>query len=240
MKLTEISPKASYEKMNKVFETRFGFTVDFKNLSTNKAQNMLETLNRKLNDIRQSHKIHGAQKSPEFAEMLTLSEALRDFVQRRKRVISESETDQAEVRLAAKDMTDRLQDMIETISKMQHEELQPLVDAIRDEMDPASADAFQMSAQTALSTALDSVTQARGEMDSANRVLYGEEGVPMGMDDPMGGDEFGAPDMGGDPMGGDLGLDDPMAGDDLGMDMAPEAPDAAIGGPEELGREERF
>jgi len=134
-------------------------------------------------------------------------------------VITEGEVENAELVLAAKDMVDRIQGMLEDVGKMINEDLPPLTDAIRDEMDSSVADSFSGSMGTALQGLLDNLGTARTSVDEASRILVGETPAePMG-DEPG---EIEAPEMGDD-------MDDME--DDFG------AADAAVGGEEPMGRE---
>lgn len=146
------------------------------------------------------------------------ADALTDSVN--ESVITEGEVENAELVLAAKDMVDRIQGMLEDVGKMINEDLPPLTDAIRDEMDSTTADSFNSSMSTALNSLLDNLGTARSGADEASRVLVGETPAePMGMEEPG---EIEAPEMGDD-------MDDME--DDFG------ASDAAVGGEEPMGRE---
>ena len=139
------------------------------------------------------------------------------------KMLKESEAGQAEVILATKDVVDTMQDMIEDLSRMINEELPPLTDSIRDQVGSEQAEAYNAAANAALSGLLDSVKAARESMDSAARAVAGEQvDAPMAMPEPEA--ELPAPDM-----------SDLDAEETDGFD----AVDAAAGGEEELGREER-
>jgi hypothetical protein len=121
-------------------------------------------------------------------------------------------------------MVDRVQGMLEDIGKMINEDLPPLTDAIRDEMDSSTADSFNSSMNTALQGLLDNLGTARTGVDEASRILVGEapSAEPMGVEEPG---EVEAPDA---EMGTEPDLD---VVDDFG------ASDAAVGGDEPMGRE---
>ena len=96
-------------------------------------------------------------------------------------ILKEGEMESAELVLAAKDMVDQLQKMQESLGELQNENLPPLVDAIRDEMGQDKADAFSNAAKGTIETCLSSVESARAGMDSAARMLTGEEtGIDLG------------------------------------------------------------
>jgi hypothetical protein len=140
--------------------------------------------------------------------------------------LMEDELGQAQAMLAAKDMVDSMQDMIEDISKMLNEQLPPLTDSIRTAIGSAEADSFKASASSTLSSLLTTVQSSRDAMDQAVRTLSGE---PAGVTVPGAAPtaDMTAPDL------GDDDLEMPDAEDDFG------ASDAAVGGDLPLGREKR-
>lgn len=116
-------------------------------------------------------------------------------------VLSEDEVSQAESMMAAKDMVDSIQGMLEDVSRMLNEQLPPLTDNIRANIGAAQADSFQGSASGTLNTLLSAVQQARTSMDSTVRSLTGEPApvsVPAAPDAEadmdLGADEFSASD----------------------------------------------
>ena len=89
--------------------------------------------------------------------------------------LTESSVGEAEVVLAAKDMVDRIQDMVETLGKMVNEELPALNETIRDTMTSEQADTFTGSATEAINAALEYVRETKNALDAATRILAGEE-----------------------------------------------------------------
>ena len=132
----------------------------------------------------------------------------------------------SEAILAAKDMVDSIQDMLEKVSKMQVEQMPALIDTIRDQIGNEQADAFKNSVGQLLTGMVSQLTQAREQADGAARQLAGEAPVPGGM--AMPGGEM-PPAM---PEAGAPGAEEQSA-DNFG------AVDAAAGGAEALGREKR-
>ena len=94
----------------------------------------------------------------------------------------EQDLDQAELVLAAKDMGDRLQKMAEDLASMQVEDLMPLVAAMKEQMGPEKAGAFESSADAAISGALESVKSAKESHDNAVLALQGEAPPETDMD----------------------------------------------------------
>jgi len=231
MKLAEMSTKST-RKINKVMESRFGFAINFSNLTVAKAEKLSETIAANLNKIRHSVNLHTAETNPRYMELLTVQEGLNAWLQENRQQLTEGEVGNAEVLLAAKDMVDSVQDAIEKVGKMQNEQLPQLLDSIRDQIGGEQADAFKNAVGTTLDTLMQNLQSAREGVDNGVRVLSGEQ-----VDNPMAlpGDQAGA-----DLSGGDAELP-PAPGSDLDADETDGfgATDAAVGGAEELGRELR-
>lgn len=232
MKLTEMSTKPTSKKINKVMESRFGFSIDYANLNFKKAYSLAKGLTESLDKIKKTHGVHKAEQNSKYMEMFMVREGLhRWMVENRQTLITESEMAKSEAILAAKDMVDSIQDMLEKISKMQNEQLPALLDTIRDQISTEKADGFKGAVGPLLQQLAQTLQQGRETADSAARSLAGEGTPDMGMG---AGADMGA-DLGGADLGGaDLGGEPELGGAD---DFA--ATDAAAGGEEILGRERR-
>ena len=144
-------------------------------------------------------------------------------------VIVEGEMEAAEQVMASKNMVDKIQKMVEDLGGMLNEDLPPLTDSIRDNMDSAMAEQFNLAMTDALSATLESMRGTREQVDAAARILTGEA----------------APEMMGDPV--EEPIEEPAMEPTTDMEMDAEAPaeedfaaaDAAQAGEEELGRERR-
>jgi hypothetical protein len=144
-----------------------------------------------------------------------------------RRRLRESEIQQAQVVLAAQDMVDQIQKMLEQISAMQFKDLPALTDSIKNDMGPDQATAYQSATAAALTQLLQSVQQGKTALEGAQGTLTGqapvvpgeEPAADMGMP-PEGGDELNpAADMGMPPEeGGDAATDELGNATSLGRD----------------------
>ena len=218
--------QTSAKKINKVLESRFGFAINYDNLSIAKAQRLGETISLNLNKIRHSADFHRAETNPRYMELLTVQEGLNTWLTEQHQQLNEGEVGNAEVLLAAKDMVDSVQDTIEKVGKMQNEQLPQLLDSIRDQIGSEQADAFKNAVGATLDQLMQNLQSAREGVDTGVRVLSGEA-----VDQPMAlpGDELGAELP--PPPESDFDAEEPADG------FA--ATDAAVGGTETLGRELR-
>lgn len=231
MRFTEMTNQPRANKINKVVESRFGFKIDYTNLTFKKAYGIVQGLNETLDRARRTHGVHTAEQNPKYMELLMVRESLnRWMVENKQQLITESEMAKSEAILAAKDMVDSIQDMLEKIGKMQNEQLPALLDTIRDQIGDQQAESFKGSVTPLLQQLSQTLQQGRETADTAARQLTGEGGADMGLGGDMGGD------LGG--MGGAPSPEPAMGGDELGSDEFG-ATAAAAGGTDELGRERR-
>lgn len=233
MRLTEMSNAKSTKKINKIMESRFGFAIDFDQLTFKKAYALAQGLTEGLESIKRTHGAHTAEKNSKYMEMFMVRESLhRWMVENEQQLITESEMAKSEAILAAKDMVDSIQDMLEKIGKMQNEQLPALLDTIRDQIGTDKAEGFKATVAPLLEELATTLQRGRESADLAARDLAGEAvAQPMDMADPAmdpGAADLDAPDLGPE---SDFDAEEP--GDEFG------ATDAAAGGEAELGRERR-
>ena len=146
--------------------------------------------------------------------------------------LRESEIQQAQVVLAAQDMVDRVQKMLEDTTEMQFKELPALVDSIKNEVGVDQAAQFNADAAAALSGLVQNLQASKGQLEAALGVVTGQGGGAVVPGAEMGADmgaELGA-DMGAE-LGADAALD--AAAADAGAELEPEpeatTPAASLG-----------
>ncbi len=119
-----------------------------------------------------------------------LGENQRRLVQQ---VLQESEVQQAQVVLAAQDMVDKMQDMLEDVTEMQFKELPALVDSIKNQVGMEQAQQFNTDATAALAGLVQNLQGAKQQMETALNVVTGQAPA-MDMAAPA----MGAPSMPGE------------------------------------------
>lgn len=236
MNLNQLSPGPSSSKMNNILQTRFGFKLDYSRMTYGKAQALSNLVAENIGRIRRSYGVHTAERNPKYMELLMVRESLGRWM-RENQHLMEGEIGKSEAILAAKDMVDSIQDMVERVSKMQVEQLPALIDTIRDQIGMQEADSFKQSMGDLLTNISQALGEARETADTSARALAGEQGasmMPSGMPaEPMGGPDLDAAAMPGAPVGGTPSDADLEGGDEFG------ATDAAAGGEEAVGRAKR-
>ena len=183
MRLTEMNTKPSATKINKVMESRFGNKIDFANLDFGKAYNLANALTESLDKIKNSHGIHKAEQNPKYMQFLLVREGIHNWmIENKDQLIQESEMGRSQAILAAKDMVDSVQGMLEDVSEMANEQMPALLDTIRDQIGMTEAENFKGSVGGILESLQAAISSSREQMDMAARALAGEQtDQPMDM-----------------------------------------------------------
>jgi len=161
------------------------------------------------------------QKLVAGAAMMQAESRLRRAMKR----LNESEVQQAQVVLAAQDMVDKMQGMLEDVSELQFKELPALVDSIKNQVGIDQATQFNTDASAALTGLMQNLQGAKQQMDAALGVVTGQTPPPVP------GEAAAAAALGGSDMaaaGADM-----AAGADLEADAGMEVADDLAGAEEE-------
>lgn len=144
------------------------------------------------------------------------------------RRLQESEIQQAQVVLAAQDMVDRVQKMLEDVTSMQFKDLPALADQVKNEVGVEQSVQFNTDANAALGGLVQNLQASKQQLEQALGVVTGQgSAVPPGMD-ALGG--AGLPDdgqMAAPEMDAEMPADDLEA--DLDIDANMKSPPAALG-----------
>jgi len=170
------------------------------------------------------------QKLVAGAAMQVAENRMRRFT----KLVFESEVQQAQVVLAAQDMVDKMQGMLEDVSELQFKELPALVDSIKNQVGIDQATQFNNDATAALTGLLQNIQGAKQQLDTALGVVTGQApaaGAPAaGADMAAAGADMAA-------AGADMGA---AAGEDLGaVDDLAAGGEELSGGAAALGRAKR-
>lgn len=222
MKLTELNPKTSAASRALQEHYRLPFKLD--KMSLPETRTMLTKVRGLMTETRQSANFYRSQNDPSYLKLVFMEQALSTYARdlkahpRARIVFENEEVEKSQVVLAAQDMVDSVQKMLEQVSDMLVKEMPALIDSVQSEIGVNEAEQFSSQATEALGALTASLTQAKTALQGALNVVTGQGG---GMEDPSafdGGDDMGDMDMGDMDMGGD--------DMDLGADMPDEEPAA--------------
>jgi hypothetical protein len=183
------------------------FNVD--KMSMSSTRTMLTKVRGLMNESKQTSDYHNSQSSSSYMKLVFMEQALSDHynelrLQPQARIMVENEeVEKSQVVLAAQDMVDQVQKMLEDVGQMQVKELPALVSSIESEIgvnesqtynDSVSSQLDALSASlkessTALKNALNGLTgQAVDAAFDAGADLGADVGMDAGMDADMDAD----------------------------------------------------
>jgi hypothetical protein len=199
MKLTEFNNKP-IANAKKALNEHFNTKVNFDALGLYETQTMLRKVKGLLREMRESTNSVSSEQNAGYLKLVFMEEGLSHRYGELKalpiynqRIIVENEKiQQSQVLLAAQEMVDSMQKMVEQISDMLVKELPAVKQGIDTEFGTQEGEQFSQQAGQALSGVQGSLTQAKTTLETAlNAVTDGGAGdgmTDLGMDQDMGGD----------------------------------------------------
>jgi hypothetical protein len=206
MKLTELNNnRRSYS--TRVLKEQYEMPFNVDNMSMSSTRTMLTKVRGLMNESKQTSDYHNSQSSSSYMKLVFMEQALSDHYnelrsQPQARIMVENEeVEKSQVVLAAQDMVDQVQKMLEDVGQMQVKELPALVSSIESEIGVNESQTYNDS----VSSQLDALSASLKESSSAlKNALNGLTGQAVDA----------AFDAGAD-LGADVGMD---AGMDADMD----------------------
>jgi hypothetical protein len=219
MKLTEFNLKPTLVA-KKALKEHFSTNLNVDALSLYDTKRMLTKVKGIVNEMRQGDKANYREQNPAYLKAVMLEQALvhrygelKTLPMYNQRVIVENEeVEKSQVILAAQEMVDSLQKMVEEVSDMLVKELPAVVDGVNSEVGTSEGEQFNSQVSEALTSLQAALTQSKNGLSSALGTITGQGGG------------FGTEPGMGDEMGGDMGMGDEMGGaEELGGEQPDEA-----------------
>jgi hypothetical protein len=161
----------------KALKESFGYNFDPSGLNKAQTQNMLQRVRRLINESRHSPDFHRNQRNPTHMKLVFMEQALQYQLKNspNPRIVFENEeVEKSQVILAAQDMVDSLQKMIEEVSDMLVKELPALVDSIESEIGVNESGQFNTQASEALSALNTTLQQSKATLQGALGTITGQ------------------------------------------------------------------
>lgn len=234
MNLLDLQENKKSKLASRVLKETYNVDLKLNKLTIKEARTMLGKVRGIITETRQSKKIHSSHRNPEYLKLLMMEQALADYIKsystRSRIVVENEEVQKSQVILAAQDMIDSIQKMVEQISKMNAEELPAVVQGIQNEIGSNESEQFNTSVGENLKTLQAALETSRNELNSSLGIITGEStGMPGGMG---GGEELAAaPELPAAPEGGEEL--------EMGAGELPELPEEPEEISSNLGRERR-
>lgn len=216
MNLREMQETKKTKIVKRALREHYEVDIDFERLNLAQAKKMLSGVRGLISEARKSVGTYSSHNNGSYMKLVMIEQALTQRIKEGHRaariVVENEEVQKSQVILAAQDMIDSIQKMLETISKMNVEELNAVADGIKNEFGTAEGDQFAATVGGALSTLQGAITEAKNILDGALGVVTGTGDGAL----PDTTSIDAAPDMGGADAGGemadiDLGIEEPAA-----------------------------
>jgi hypothetical protein len=218
MNLTELQGNKK-TMIQRALREHYETKIDLTSMDIKKTMSMLGKVRGLLSESRQAQS--QMQNNRGYLKLVMMEQMLSSHYQDLRKagrlVLENEEVQKSQVILAAQDMVDSVQKMIEQISKMNAEELPAVVTGVQNEIGTSEGESFQQSAGEALTQLQQALSTAKTSLTSAMAQITGEGG---GMPADMGSD-----------LDADVAADT-GAEDEVSMDMDMEVDD---GGEEDMG-----
>ena len=227
MKLTEFDNK-KISTAKQALNEHYSLPFNTKRMSVTETKSMLSKVRGLINETKSSTEFYQSQTSPSYMKLVFMEQALADHfnylqsLPRTRIVVENEEVEKSQVVLAAQDMVDQVQKMVEEVSDMLVKELPALTSGVQSEIGVNESESFNQQVTEALTSLQAALTQSKGTLQSALNGITGQGGDMMGSpaDDAFGDDGDVSADLDMD-MSGDLagdGEEDFSVDDDISVE----------------------
>lgn len=206
MKLTDFD-KNPIENATRALKEHYDVPFNVQKMSYAQARDMLHKVRGLMNETKKSTGFYESQQNSTYLKLVFMEQALsKHFAEislRKPRIVVENEeVEKSQVVLAAQDMVDQVQKMVEEVSDMLVKELPALTDSVQSEIGVNESSTFNQQVSEALTSLQAALTQSQATLKSALNSITGQGGAE-------------AFDAGGD-IGGDMGA---PGEEEVGLDI---------------------
>jgi hypothetical protein len=226
MKLNELNNKPTLNA-KRALKEHFNTNLNVDGMGIYDTKRMLSKVKGLISELKESSKGVPTEQNPSYMKLMFMEQALshhygdlKTLPMYNPRIVLENEeVEKSQVVLAANEMIDEMQKMIESVSDMLVKELPAVVQGVSSEFGTNESEQFETQVTEALTSLQAALAQSKTGLRSALGVITGE-GAGFGDEMGMGGDEMGSlpaeePSMDGEE---DLG----MGGDEMGTEVPDE------------------
>jgi hypothetical protein len=208
MKLTDFD-KNPIENATRALKEHYDVPFNVRKMSYAQARDMLYKVRGLMSETKKSTGFYESQQNSSYLKLVFMEQALsKHFAEislRKPRIVVENEeVEKSQVVLAAQDMVDQIQKMVEEVSDMLVKELPALTDGVQSEIGVNESTTFNQQVSEALTSLQAALTQSQATLKSALGGITGQGGAEAF---DAGGDMGGAADM-----GAELDVQEPLPG----------------------------
>lgn len=243
MRLNDLDRKNT---ATKALKANFDFDFDTSKLDRATTRDMIYRIKSLIKEAKSNPSYYN-QNNPNYMKLMFMAQALTEHYSTFKnaRIIYENEqVDKSETILAAQDIIDSVQKMIEQVNDMLVKELPALTDSIQSEIGVNESTTFNQAASEALTSLNQTLSQSKQTLQNAMNQMTGVGNAGAFGAAPTGGEEMAVTDIatasgpGGAEIGAEMDMAElpPEGGELPAPPAAPEVPEEP---PSKVGRSKR-
>jgi hypothetical protein len=180
MKLTDLDNKP-VTVAAKALKEHYGVPMNIERMPYGKAKAMLQKVRGLIAETKQTRNFYESQNNPNYLKMVFMEQALSkhiaQFSFKQPRIVVENEeVEKSQVILAAQDMVDSIQKMLEDTSEMLVKELPALVNGVQAEIGVNESEQFNSQTSEALTSLQTALNQTKSSLQSALNEITGQGG----------------------------------------------------------------
>jgi len=180
MKLTDLDNKPAIVA-NKALKEHYGVPMNIERMPYGKAKAMLQKVRGLIAETKKTRNFYESQHNPKYLKMVFMEQALSkhiaQFSFKQPRIVFENEeVEKSQVILAAQDMVDSIQKMLEETSEMLVKELPALVNGVQSEIGVNESEQFNSQTSEALTSLQSALNQAKSSLQAALNEITGQGG----------------------------------------------------------------
>ena len=235
MKLTDFD-KNPIENATRALKEHYNVPFNVRKMSYAQSRDMLNKVRGLMTETKKSTGFYESQQNSSYLKLVFMEQALsKHFAEislRKPRIVVENEeVEKSQVVLAAQDLVDQVQKMVEEVSDMLVKELPALTDSVQSEIGVNESETFNQQVSEALTSLQAALTQSQATLKTALNSITGQGGAEA-FDAGAG---MGA-DMSGGDTGAELDVQEPLPGGgeeemDIGIEAPEEEPLGGVGRP---------
>lgn len=172
------TPSNKFNKIQDILRENYNCEIATNKINSRQAKEFYEKTKNTLKTISEK------EEPKKYAKLQLMSEGFKLLSD--TNVLNEDIDDaveEAKVIIAAQNMRDKLQDMVEDLAEMQIQDLMPIIDSMKEEIGPNEANRFNQTVDPALGELLDVAKQTKDKINDAIMIASGEKPVDMMSDD---------------------------------------------------------
>lgn len=172
------TPSKQFEKIQDILRENYNCEIATTKLNSRQARDFYEKTKSKLKTINEKEnpkKYAKFQLMSEGFKLLSESNVLNEDI--------EDAVEEAKVIIAAQNMRDKLQEMVEDLAEMQIQDLMPIIDSMKEEIGPNEANRFNKVVDPALGNLLDVAKETKDKINDAIMIASGEKPNDMMSDE---------------------------------------------------------